>query len=113
MSIRWASTPGIRITSYNVCYTKLLRQFEEAAYVTWLGYNPDPEARECRYGYTSLTHPASTWALDLHTGEQRQLRQQAVLGNFAPEHYRSERCWIPAEDGVSIPVSLVYRNNFV
>ncbi len=84
-------------------------QFEEAAYVTWLGFNPDPEARECRYGYSSLTHPASIWALDLVSGAQRRLRQQPVLGDFAPEHYHSERCWISAADGVAIPVSLVYR----
>lgn len=85
--------------------------FADPAYVTWLAFNPDPATQEVRYGYSSLTTPHSTYALDLQTGEQRLLRQQVVLGDFKSEAYHSERIWIPARDGVSVPVSLVYRRD--
>ena len=46
-------------------------QFADAAYVTWLGFNPCPGSGECRYGYSALTRPAGLYALDLASGEQR------------------------------------------
>lgn len=86
-------------------------QFAEPAYVTWLGYNPDPAAKSLRYGYSSLTTPVSTYEMDLITGGQQLLKRQAVLGDFDASRYASERLWISAEDGARIPVSLVYRKS--
>ncbi len=86
-------------------------QFADPAYVTWLGHNPEPHSQELRYGYSSLTTPTSTFALDLVTGEQRLLKQQQVLGSFNAGEYASERIWVTAEDGVRVPVSLVYRKD--
>ena len=84
-------------------------QFADPCYTSWLGFNPDPECREVRYGYSSLTTPVSTYGLELQSGSQRLLKQQPVLGDFTPEAYRSERIWVTARDGVRVPVSLVYR----
>ena len=34
--------------------------FDDPAYVTWIGFNPEPESSRLRYGYSSMTTPAPT-----------------------------------------------------
>ena len=84
--------------------------FDDPAYVTWLGYNPEPDTSALRYGYSSMTTPSSTYELNLDSGKRTLLKQQAVAG-FVPAKYASERLWIDARDGVKVPVSLVYRKD--
>jgi len=82
---------------------------DDPAYVLWLGANPDPDNTEFRYGYASLTTPTTQYGLDIETGERKMLKRQPVLGDFNLEDYESQRLWITAQDGVQVPVSLVYR----
>ncbi|AOP43103.1 S9 family peptidase [Edwardsiella piscicida] len=87
-----------------------LIHFDDPTYVTWLGYNPQPEIAKLRYGYSSMTTPGSVYELDLNSGERRLLKQQSVA-DFSPQDYASERIWLRARDGVDVPVSLVYRRD--
>ena len=82
--------------------------FDDPAYVTWLSYNPSPETSKLRYGYSSMTTPDTLFELDMDSGERKVLKQTEVKG-FDASHYRSERHWITARDGVQVPVSLVYH----
>ncbi|MFI8415673.1 S9 family peptidase [Serratia sp. NPDC078593] len=82
--------------------------FDDPTYATWLAYNPEPETALLRYGYSSMTTPTTLYELNLDTGERVMLKQQEVK-NFTPDNYRSERVWVKAQDGVEVPVSLVYR----
>ncbi|CAK8741147.1 Protease 2 [Sodalis praecaptivus] len=84
--------------------------FDDPTYVTWLAYNPDPESAQMRYGYSSMTTPTTLFEMNLDTGERTLLKQTQVK-NFQADHYRSERLWITARDGVEVPVSLVYRKD--
>ena len=85
---------------------------DETAYSMALDANPEPESGWLRYGYTSMTTPATTYELNVATGERRQLKQQPVPGYDASK-YATERVWVPSRDGkVKIPVSLVYRKDF-
>lgn len=84
--------------------------FDDPTYVTWLAYNPDPESAQMRYGYSSMTTPTTLFEMNLDTGERKLLKQTQVK-NFQADHYRSERLWITARDGVEVPVSLVYRKD--
>jgi len=84
--------------------------YDDPAYVTWLSINPSPETSKLRYGYSSMTTPDTLYELDLDTGERKTLKQSEVKG-FDPSHYRSERLWITARDGVQVPVSLVYHRD--
>lgn len=84
--------------------------FDDPTYVTWLAYNPEPDTALLRYGYSSMTTPSSLFELNLDTGERTLLKQQEVK-NFDAANYRSERVWVPARDGVKVPVSLVYRRD--
>lgn len=84
-------------------------EFADPAYVTWLGANEDPNSSWLRYGYCSLTQPVTWYEVNMDTQEQRLLKQQYAGETFDPQHYRSERIWITAQDNTQLPVSLVYR----
>lgn len=86
-------------------------QADEPAYAMGLAVNSEPDTDWLRYGYTSLTTPATTFEVNTQTGERRQLKQQAVIG-YEPSNYVTERVWTTARDGKRIPVSLVYRKGF-
>ena len=54
---------------------------------------------------------ATTYELNVQTGERRELKQQPVPG-YNPANYVTERVWVTARDGVKVPVSLVYKKGF-
>ena len=85
---------------------------DEPAYSMGLDVNSEPDTDWVRYGYTSLTTPATVYALNVKTGERKLLKRQPVLGGYDPANYVTERVWAPARDGTKIPVSLVYRKGF-
>lgn len=82
--------------------------FDDASYMAWLGYNPEPQSDRLRYGYSSMTTPTSTYEWDLSSGKRTLLKRQEVK-NTQPQDYHSKRIWITARDGVKVPVSLVYN----
>lgn len=84
----------------------------EPDYTMWLAYNSEQATTKLRYGYTSLRTPLTTYELDMGTGERTLLKQQPVLGGFDPDRYATERLFLPARDGVQVPVSLLYRKGF-
>ena len=85
---------------------------DEPAYSMGLDVNAEPDTDWVRYSYTSLTTPATTYELNVATGERRLLKRQPVLGGYDPANYVTERVWAPARDGTRIPVSMVYRKGF-
>jgi oligopeptidase B len=84
---------------------------DEPAYSMGLSVNAEPDTDWLRYSYTSLTTPATTYELNVSTGERRLLKQQPVIG-YDPSLYQTERVWVTARDGAQVPVSLVYRKGF-
>ena len=84
---------------------------DEPAYSMGLDVNSEHGTPWLRYAYTSMTTPATTYELNVETGERRQLKQQPVIGYDASK-YTTERVWVEARDGTRVPVSLVYRNGF-
>jgi oligopeptidase B len=85
---------------------------DEPAYSMALSINSEADTDWLRYSYTSLTTPASTFELNVKTGERRLLKEQPVPGDFDKANYTTERLWVPARDGTLVPVSLVYRNGY-
>jgi oligopeptidase B len=85
---------------------------DEATYTTSISVNPELETDIVRYAYSSLTTPATLYDYNVRTREQVLLKREPVLGSFDPENYAAELLWVPARDGATIPVSLVYRNGF-
>ena len=83
--------------------------FDKPAYVAYVAENEEMDTPVLRYGYTSLTTPPSVYDHDMATRQTTLLKRDEVLGDFAPERYRTERVFAHSGDGVEVPVSLVYR----
>lgn len=84
---------------------------DEPAYTMGLSVNSEHDTPWLRYSYTSLTTPATTFEVNVLTGERKLLKREPVIG-YDPDKYVTERVWATARDGVKVPVSLVYRKGF-
>jgi oligopeptidase B len=87
--------------------------FGEPTYLAYVSTNPEFDTQVLRYGYTSLTTPNSTYDYNMVTREKTLMKQEEVLGGFSPDNYLSERLYATARDGVKVPISIVYRKDFV
>ena len=83
--------------------------FGEPAYTISPSVNLDFDTDWLRYEYTSLTTPNSTYDYNMKTRERKLLKQQEVVGGYKPEDYQTERLWATADDGTSIPISIVFK----
>ena len=84
---------------------------EEDAYVMALATNADPNTRQVRTTYESLTTPETTSEHHVDTGTRTVLKVADVPG-YDPSGYRTERRWVTARDGEKVPVTLLYRAGF-
>nr|WP_131992406.1 S9 family peptidase [Acidipila rosea] len=85
--------------------------FPEPVYSAHPHINRVFDTDKFRYAYQSFVTPSSVYEYDLATGEETLLKQLEVPGGFDRELYASERLMARAEDGVEVPVSLVYRKD--
>jgi oligopeptidase B len=86
---------------------------DEPSYTASISINPQLDTEVLRYEYSSLSTPTSVYDYNMRTRQQVLLKRDPVLGEFDPEHYATELLWVAAGDGARIPVSLVYRKDFV
>jgi oligopeptidase B len=87
--------------------------YPEPVYSVSPGATPDYESHTYRYNYQSFVTPASVFDYEVASGKSTLRKQQEVLGGYDPKQYASERLWATARDGVKVPVSIVYKKNFV
>jgi oligopeptidase B len=85
--------------------------FDQPAYVAHLGPNYELDTATVRLAYASLTTPTSVYDYDMRARRSTLLKRDEVLGDFAPERYRTERLYARSADGVEVPISLVYRKD--
>jgi len=86
--------------------------FSDPTYTAYIGTNMEFDTEKLRFGYTSLTKPASTYEYDMKEKTAKLLKEQEVLGGkFFKENYISERIWATARDGKQVPISLVYHKD--
>ncbi|MFT5104191.1 MAG: oligopeptidase B, partial [Candidatus Latescibacterota bacterium] len=84
--------------------------FESETYTAYTMMNPEFDSKILRYGYNSLTNPASTIDFNMVTKEKTIMKETEVLGGkFDKNNYESKRVWATAADGSKIPVSMVYK----
>jgi oligopeptidase B len=88
-------------------------QFDEETYVAYLTANYELNTELLRFGYTSLTTPPSTFDYNMRDRTKILLKQEEVLGGFDKDNYHSERLYAESDDGVKIPISLVYRKGLI
>ncbi len=85
--------------------------FPEPAYSAYPHINRIFETTTFRYAYQSLVTPSSVYEYDLASGASTLLKQLEIPGGFDRSLYASERIHATAQDGVQVPVSLVYRKD--
>eukprot|EP01134_Creolimax_fragrantissima_P000526 CFRG0526T1 len=84
-----------------------LISFEEPAY-SLSGGSGQYQYTVMRFSYSSLCTPSTVYDVDLNTRDRAVKKIQVVPG-YDASLYKTERHWATAEDGVLVPISLVYR----
>ncbi len=87
-------------------------EFPEPVYTCWGGPNPEYDSQWLRFSYTSLVTPNSVFDYNMKT-RQRELKKQKEVPGYDPSLYQSERIYATAQDGMRVPVSLVYKKGMV
>ncbi len=83
--------------------------FPEPVYNAYSNGNPEYDATTFRYSYTSLNRPTTLFEYDCTNGNTVQLKQQEIPSGFNPDDYVVERLWTLSNDGVNVPISIVYK----
>ncbi|HET55966.1 MAG TPA: S9 family peptidase [Ignavibacteria bacterium] len=86
--------------------------FQDEVYTARISNNPDYDTDLVRFYYTSLVTPGSTYDFNMSTKERDLLKQEEVLGGYNPDEYITKRLFATADDGTSIPISIVYKKSF-
>jgi oligopeptidase B len=84
-------------------------EFPDPVYTAFANVNRVYDTNIFRFSYQSLTRPSSIFDYNLDTKEKKLIKQQEVVGGYDPSQYQSERIFAKAEDGMDIPISLVYK----
>ncbi|HEX8548507.1 MAG TPA: S9 family peptidase [Cytophagaceae bacterium] len=100
----------IRLVYWDTVKGKVI-PFDEPAYYATIGTNAEFDSNIIRFEYQSMTTPNSTYEFNTETGEKVLIKQQEVLGGFEKDKYQTERVMVKVRDGVSVPVSIVYRKD--
>lgn len=77
--------------------------------MAYTSVNPEFDTQTLRFGYQSMTTPASTYDYDMVSREKTLLKQQPVLGDFNADDYQSERRFSESRDRTKVPLSIVYK----
>lgn len=83
----------------------------EPAYSLSAAVNAEFDTGTYRYNYQSPITPSSTFEYDVAKQTSNLLKQQEVPGGYDKSRYTVERIFIPAKDGVGVPVTVVYRKD--
>ncbi len=81
----------------------------EEVYEAWISDNYEPDSEVLRYGYSSLTTPASVIDYDLKTKQKVILKQQFAGKTFSSANYETKRLYATAADGKQIPISILHK----
>lgn len=85
--------------------------FPEPAYSAYPHVNRIFDTAAFRYSYQSLVTPSSVYEYNLADEKSALLKQVETPGGFDRTLYASERIHATAEDGVQVPISIVYRKD--
>lgn len=84
-------------------------EWEESLYTVSIISNQSYETAEVLIQYESLLTPKTTYSLNLSTGQKNCLQVAPVSGEYDRSNYRQEQMWAVAEDGVKVPMTVVYQ----
>jgi oligopeptidase B len=111
ISERLKGLPAIRIYDLQTGESHEIN-FDEPAYEVSLDRNPEFDTHIVRINYSSFITPDSVIDYDVASRQKELRKEKAVLGGYQKSDYASERIFAKAQDGVEIPISLVYKKGF-
>lgn len=88
-------------------------RFPEASYVASLGGNREYRVDRLRLNYQSMVTPNTVYDYHLADGRLETLKVREIPSGYDASQYVTERLVAPARDGVMVPVSVVYRRDFI
>jgi oligopeptidase B len=83
--------------------------FDEEAYALGLSHGYEYDTNTLRFTYSSMTTPAQVFDYDMATRERTLRKTQEIPSGHDPSLYVTRRVMAPAEDGETVPISLLYR----
>jgi oligopeptidase B len=111
ISERLKGLPAIRIYDLRSGESHEIN-FDEPAYEVSLDSNPVFDTNIVRINYSSFVTPDSVIDYDMVSRHKELRKEKTVLGGYKKSAYGSERIFAKSEDGVEIPISLVYKKSF-
>ncbi|MBU5466175.1 S9 family peptidase [Virgibacillus sp. MSJ-26] len=85
--------------------------WEEPVYTVSVLSNQSYKAEEVLIHYESSLTPETTYALDITSSTMTRLQVAPVSGEYNSSNYRQEQLWATAEDGVKVPLTVLYRKD--
>jgi oligopeptidase B len=86
-------------------------EFSEPTYQLGSGANIEFDTETYRISYTSMVTPSTVYDYNMRTRTREVKKTQKIPSGYDPSKYKSEYLFATAEDGVKIPVSVVYRRD--
>jgi oligopeptidase B len=83
--------------------------FEEETYFLRLEPVYEFDTSLIRFSYSSLARPQETYDYDVATRRRTLVKRQTMPRGFDPQAYVTRLVFAPAEDGESVPVSLIHK----
>ncbi|MCA1298399.1 S9 family peptidase [Stappia indica] len=83
--------------------------FDEEAYSLGMSDGYEFNTNRIRFSYSSMTTPSQVFDYDMETRERVLRKTQEVPSGHDPADYVTRRLQVPAEDGETVPVTLLYR----
>jgi oligopeptidase B len=83
--------------------------FDEEAYSLGFGEMLEYATDTLRFTYSSMTTPAQVFDYDMRKRTRVLRKTQEVPSGHDPKNYVTRRLMAPAEDGETVPVTLLYR----
>ncbi len=85
-------------------------QLPDPVYSLDFASNPEFESKSVRIHYSSPVTPDRIYEVDLRTGDMTIVKQKQVLAGFDASKYACKRLFARAEDGTSVPMTLIYSH---
>ncbi len=87
--------------------------FPEPVYHAGIGMNAEYAVNTLRLSYESMVTPRTVFDYDLNARQLTTRKVQHIPSGYDASQYITERLMAPARDGAQVPVSVVYKKDFV
>ncbi len=86
--------------------------FDEEAFALHLEPGLEFDTTTLRFTYSSMTTPHETYDYDMVSRTRVLVKREEIPSGHDPRNYITRRLFARAEDGASVPITLLYRSDF-